>query len=193
MWWKTLVVVTALALVGCAPANTYTHGVLNLHQIREDFYRSGQPKTLEEWKYLHDVLGVTDSFKLDFDDEGDESLARVAGITVHNLGIEPTTDPDSLKEIIDELFKRPAPDRIEELKRLIIEVWAENIVNHAQGKKLRIAIIHCYNGHDRTGLGAMFVRYKIDKWPKSKAWKEARKLGFHPELIGLVREWEELE
>jgi protein tyrosine/serine phosphatase len=179
---RLFVAITLLALVGCAPATTYVHDIPNLRPIDKSFYRSGQPMTLDQWSYLHDVLGITDDLKLDFDDEGIDNEARLAGIVVHPLGILPTTDPDTVKEIVEGLLARPDHSRIVALKQLIVEIAAD---------PRRRALIHCKNGHDRTGLASMLVRVLVDGWSKDAAWKEARSLGFHPELLGLVREWQD--
>jgi len=183
----TIAFLTPLLIVACAPATSYTRGIPNLHTIDRSFVRSGQPTTLDQWRYLHDSLGITDVAKLDFADEGSDDQARLAGISVHVLSIMPTTDPDTVAEIVDGFFARPAHDRIVELKRLIAEVRDAN----AAGGKRRV-LIHCKNGHDRTGLASLFVRVLVDGWTKKRAWDEARKLGFHPELIGLLREWQAL-
>ena len=168
----------ALVALACS-ATSYTHGIPNLVQVRADVWRSGQPVALDQWQYLHS-LGVRHSLKLDFDDEGTDDLARVAGIDVYPLGIEPRTDPDGLIPAIAEVFERPAADRIAALKLAIHE-----IKTGGKGGWL----IHCKNGHDRTGLAVGFVRVIVDGWTKPQAWKEMLARGFHPELVGLLREW----
>jgi hypothetical protein len=118
---------TAIFFLGACSKIVYTHDVPNLHQVNDSFYRSGQVTTLAGWKYLHDQLGVTDDFKLDFENEGSDDLARIAGITVHVLSIEPSTNPDGIVEVTGAVLMRPAPDRIAELKRLVREVVDDNV------------------------------------------------------------------
>lgn len=170
-----------LLLVACSGCSitTYTHGVPNLVQVRPDVYRSGQPISLDQWRYLAS-LGVRHSIKLDFDDEGTDDLSRLAGIDVYPLGIEPRTNPDGLIPAVAEVFERPAADRIAALKLAIHEIQAGG-----KGGWL----IHCKNGHDRTGLAVGFVRVIVDGWSKAQAWHEMLAHGFHPELVGLLREW----
>ena len=168
----------ALAALACS-ATSYTHGIPNLVQVRADVWRSGQPTSLDQWQYLYG-LGIRHSIKLDFDSEGTDDLARVAGIEVRTLSIEPQTDPDGLGPLLADLVRRPAADRIAALKDAIREIKAGG----AGGW-----LIHCKNGHDRTGLAVGLVRVIVDGWDKPRAWKEMLARGFHPELVGLLREW----
>ena len=48
-------------------------------------------------------------------------------------------------------------------------------------------LIHCKNGHDRTGLVVGMLRIVVDGWDKHHAWVEMLDRGYHPELIGLDR------
>ena len=82
MWQSALLGLLAgmlLALVCACSTMIYTHGVPNLIQVRPDVWRSGQPVSLDQWQYLAS-LGVRHSLKLDFDSEGTDDLARLAGI-----------------------------------------------------------------------------------------------------------------
>ena len=155
-------------------------------QVRSDVWRSGQPTTLEQWQYLHDVLGVRQSIKLNFDSEGTDDLARLAGIDVYPVGIEPRTDANGLIPAIVDVIERPAKDRVEELKRIIGEI---KVANGSRG----VWLVHCKNGHDRTGLAVGFIRVLVDQWTKKQAYEEMLARGFHPELLGLLREWHNLE
>ena len=173
-----LVVGALCFLPGCS-STIYTHGIPNLVQVRAAVWRSGQPTSLDQWQYLYG-LGVRHSIKLDFDDEGTDDLARVAGIEVRMLGIEPRVDPDGLIPAIAEVIERPAADHIAAIKAAVQEIKADGQSGW---------LIHCKNGHDRTGLVVGFVRIAVDGWTKAQAWHEMLARGFHPELIGLLREW----
>ena len=175
----------AVLVLSCSTTK-YTHDIPNLVQVRSDVWRSGQPTTLKQWQYLHDVLGVRHSIKLDFDTEGPDNLARLAGIEVHRISIEPRTDPDGLIPAVVDILERPAKDRIAELKRVIDEV---KTANGSSG----VWLVHCKNGHDRTGLAVGFIRVLVDQWSKKRAYEEMIARGFHPELLGLLREWHALE
>jgi hypothetical protein len=147
-------------------------------------WRSGQPTTLAQWQYLYG-LGIRHSIKLNFDSEGSDGLANLAGIEVHPVSIEPRTNADGLIPALVDVFERPAADRMLELRRLILEI---KVMNGNEGAWL----IHCQNGHDRTGLAVGMVRVLVDKWGKEEAYHEMLKRGFHPELIGLLLEWHAL-
>ena len=172
-------------ILSCS-ATTYTHGIPNLVQVRSDVWRSGQPTTLEQWKYLHDVLGIRHSIKLDFDSEGTDDFARPIGIEVLPVGIQPMTGSDGIIPAVVGIVERPAQDRIAELRRII------EVIRHTNGASGGW-LVHCKNGHDRTGLAIGFIRVLADGWTKKKAYDEMLSRGFHLELIGLVREWRNFE
>ena len=173
-----------LVFVSCA-TNRYTHGIPNLVQVRPDVWRSGQPTTIEQWTYLRS-LGIRHSIKLDFESEGTDDLANLSGIEVHPVGIEPRTNSDGLIDALVDVFERPAQDRMVEIKRLVNEIGKTQVASGGW-------LIHCKNGHDRTGMTVGFVRVIVDKWDKKKAYDEMLARGFHPELIGLLREWSAFE
>jgi tyrosine-protein phosphatase SIW14 len=50
---------------------------------------------------------------------------------------------------------------------------------------------HCLHGEDRTSCVMGVVRVKLDLWTPDQAWEEMILRHFHPELIDLVRTWEE--
>jgi hypothetical protein len=149
-------------------------------------WRSGQPTTLEQWKYLYDVLGIRHSIKLDFDSEGTDDFARPIGIEVLPVGIQPMTGSEGIIPAVVDIVERPAQDRIAELRRII------EVIRHTNGASGGW-LVHCKNGHDRTGLAIGFIRVLADGWTKKKAYDEMLSRGFHLELIGLVREWRNFE
>ena len=182
-----LTVVLAVALLsGCAPV-VYTHGVPNLHQVRAGWYRSGQVDTPEGWVYLRN-LGITDIIKLDFANaEGSDDGAEAAGLRVHYLPIEPTTSivgavaSMGLTELL-----RPDSVTISAIRRLICEVRDENA---RSGHQVRVVLIHCSHGWDRTGLVSGMVLVLYGDASKEEAWRYMLATGFHWEHVGLWREW----
>ena len=168
-------------LLGCA-TTTIDHGVPNLVQVRPNVYRSGQP-TDEGWRYLRGLFGSRQAhvLKLNFADEGSDDFARTLGFDIHSLGIEPRTNPDGAIHAVAEVFERPASDVWSEVERQILTIPK---IDDGQ-----IWLIHCVNGHDRTGLAVGHVRVMIEGWSKRDAWKEMIARGYHPELVGLDRQW----
>jgi protein tyrosine/serine phosphatase len=168
---------------GCAVTTRYDHEVPNLVQVRNDVWRSGQPRTLDGWRYL-EKLGIRHVIKLDFADEGDDSAAAAFGITVHEVSIEPTTKAGFV-DSVENVFATPDKKQIEEIERLVEQIRE---ARGSQGGWL----IHCFNGHDRTGLVVGYIRIVVDGWDKNHAWSEMLDRGFHPELIGLDRAFHEM-
>ena len=159
------------------------HGVPNLRFVRNNVYRSGQP-TVEGWDYLRTLFDGkrVRVLKLNFDDEGSDEPARAMGWDVRELGIEPRTDPNGLIPAVEEVFEKPDPSVWAEIEQqiLLMDTTGETY------------LIHCVNGHDRTGLACGHVRVLLDKWTKALAYSEMVALGFHPELVGLDRQWADL-
>ena len=159
------------------------HGVPNLQYVRANVYRSGQP-TAEGWDYLRTLFDGkrVRVLKLNFDDEGSDEPARLMGWDVRELGIEPRTNPGGLIHAVGEVFEKPAHDVWAEIEQqiLLMDVTGETY------------LIHCVNGHDRTGLACGHVRVLLDGWTKEAAHAEMLQLGFHLEMVGLDRQWEEL-
>ena len=46
-------------------------------------------------------------------------------------------------------------------------------------------LVHCQNGHDRTGLVVGLIRIVVDGWEPERAWREMIARGYHDELLGL--------
>ena len=162
------------------------HGVPNLQRVRPNVLRSGQP-TAEGWDFLRTLLDgrrVT-VLKLNFPDEGSDSMARLLGWDVLTLSIEPRTNPDNLVHVVTEIIEKPASD-----------VWAD-VVRNIRGIPVdddgRGWLVHCVNGHDRTGLACGHIRVLLDGWPKKAAHEEMVRLGYHVELLGLERQWADLQ
>jgi hypothetical protein len=151
---------------GCAtgPAETLTNDVPNLSQVEPGVWRSGQPKTLAGWRYLHDVLHCTKDIKLNTGDEASDRDAIKAGLKLFYFPI------DTLEQL--EL----GPDE------------------KAMSKALALigpgTIIHCQHGEDRTGY--LVGRYRlIEGTNAAAAWMEMTNHNFHPALKGLTRSFEQ--
>lgn len=165
-----------LSLVGCS-TTTYVNGIPNLVQVKEGLWRSGQPTTIEQWRYLKD-LGITRVVKLNAVSEGSDDGAIAVGMTVHVLSIQPEGDKDIIDNILN-TFVQPDPARLVEI---------ETAIELGGG-----VLIHCTHGQDRTGL--VIGRYRVlhDGWSKDAAYDEMIKYGFHPELHGLHKSWEQFQ
>ena len=166
---RALLAIALLSISACAGQQSVEHGVVNLVQVRADVYRSGQP-TADGMQYLRG-LGIRHVIKLNFDDESPETGAFEAGIEVHRVSIQPST-----KGI--DIFARPSHEAMDALWKL-----AERIL-YAQGSE-GAWLVHCQNGHDRTGLVVGMIRMVVDGWTPEQAWAEMLARGYHDELVGL--------
>ena len=180
--WAMLVA----CLAGCA-STQYDHSVPNLVQVesstlRPAVWRSGQPRTLAGWKYL-ESLGIKHVLKLDFVDEGDDSAAAAFGMTVVYLPIEPTTKAGFM-DVVEDVFATPDAETLAKIEATLASIKA---AHGFEGGWL----IHCFNGHDRTGLVVGMLRVIADGWDKHHAWSEMLDRGYHPELVGLDRAFHE--
>ncbi len=153
---------------GCATTES-VHGVPNLHQIGPGVWRSGQPRTPEAWAYLQSI-GIKRVVKLNFRDEGSDEEATRLGIQVFYLPIQPHGDLASV-------FELPDADYIQQ---------ALLVMSYENG-----VLVHCTHGEDRTGLVVGLYRVNIQNLNRSDAWLEMIKNHFHPELVGLMRFWED--
>ncbi len=162
-----------LLLFGCSPT-AYLHGVPNLAQVEAGIWRSGQPTTVEQWKYLYSI-GVRHVVKLNFASEGSDDPAASVGMIVHTLSIEPNGDTD-LFDAISGTFIRPDEGLLEQ---------AERILEQGGG-----VLVHCTKGQDRTGVVVGRYRVTFDHWTKEAAYSEMLAHNFHPLLHGLSESWE---
>jgi len=160
--------------LGCA-STTLTNGVPNLHQVDDHVWRSGQITTAAGWAYVKG-LGVTDVIKLNFVKEGSDDLAAAAGLVVHALPIQPEGDQDVWDDVAG-TFLLPDRTNLETAQGLLV----------APG---HIYLVHCTYGWDRTGRVIGEYRVRSARWTKDRALKEAIHLGYHLELLGLLRSWE---
>ncbi len=168
-------------LLGCATTR-YDHEIPNLVQVRPDVWRSGQPRTLEGWRHLQS-LGVKHVLKLNFVDEGDDSAAEAFGMDVVYLPIEPSTKAGFV-DAVEDVFAMPDA---EALAKIVVVLQG---IKSSQGRD-GSWLVHCFNGHDRTGLVVGMLRIIADGWDKHHAWSEMLDRGYHPELVGLDRAFHE--
>lgn len=169
--------ILALLSVSCAGPQVRPNGVVSLVQVRPDVWRSGQPVG-DEWGTLA-ALGVRHVVKLNFPEEGSDNDAARFGIEVHQVSIQPST-----KGVDFDIFSRPSPEAMAEL------VAVAERIRDARGTE-GAWLIHCQNGHDRTGLVVGLVRMVVDGWTPKQAWDEMLARGYHPELVGLDRAFHE--
>lgn len=132
-------------------------GINKFYKIEEGFYRGGYP-TQEGLRYLKQ-LGVKTI--IDLRKSGiaavkeERKLAEPLGIKYINIPFG--------------FFKKPPKD--EDIKMFLAIVSSQ---------ENRPAFVHCHSGRDRTGMMVAAYRIAAQGWPKEKAYKEARDLGFHP-------------
>lgn len=171
MTFRKLIVLVVLTLTGCSPV-VWTHGVPDLHQVEPGLYRGGEPTT-EGWNYLQS-LGVNVDIQLDYDNERPVNVVPPPTVEVRRFTMPPSDT--------DDILRGP---RVAEL------VAAANAIASARATS-RVVYVHCKHGHDRTGGVVATYRHVNEHQSKVDAFAEARKLGFHIELLGLVRAWDEL-
>lgn len=136
----------------------------NFAEVETGIYRGGQP-TAEGWEKLK-AMGVTDDLKLNPESEASDDQAQyVDGVWLHYWPIN----------LWEQTFGEP--------KR-----WA---LNCAVSSIHPGTYIHCSHGQDRTGLIVGLYRLQVEHWSKCSAYAEMRAHGFHPELFGLQRAWNE--
>lgn len=142
----------------------------NFRCVDSHVYRGGQPNEAG-WEYLKQ-LGVQTVIKLNFESEGSDETAEKLGMKVWYFPIEPNG-------ILD-IFKQPDAWNIYTAAKILNDC---SDPNHP-------AYIHCAHGEDRTGLVVGVYRVLYNGFTKDEAYKEMLKCGFHPELIGLQRFWD---
>ena len=115
------------------------------------------------WKYLQE-LGVTQVIKLNEDSEAIDHV------------------PEGMA-----LFKVQIPQG----EQIITEPnmqYLEDAIGFIEPNTL----VHCQHGQDRTGL--VIGMYRVRQgWSKSRAYDEMIAFGFHPELFGLAKAWEDFK
>jgi hypothetical protein len=162
-----------LTALGCSPT-TYVHGIPNLAQVESGVWRSGQPRTVEQWRYLRS-LGISRVVKLNFPSEGSDDGARAAGMTVLTVSIQPEGDLD-IWDNLAATFIQPSG---------LLLTAAVQALEQGNG-----VLVHCTHGQDRTGL--VVGRYRVihNHWSSIAAYEEMIRYHFHPALHGLHESWE---
>jgi protein tyrosine/serine phosphatase len=145
---------------------------LVIRRVSGTVYRSAQPKKLEDWEFLRDVLLVDKVVKLNTEDEFAENGARAMGIMVVDCPI-PMLD-DNIMDMAAALFEKPSHAVVER---------ALDVMENGR------CLVHCQHGQDRTGLLCAMYRVQHDSWSTLQAWEEALQFGYHPEFMGLDRAW----
>jgi tyrosine-protein phosphatase SIW14 len=141
---------------------------------RDQVYRGGQP-TKSGFEVLK-KLGVRTVIKLDYDDEGPNHES-------------PDELPSPLKPVnysmppsdVGQWFERAQADRIRQ---------AADVLGDESNWPV---YVHCLHGEDRTGIVVGEFRVLHDHWTKQRAYAEMKRHGFHPELLGLQKAWDNFE
>jgi protein tyrosine/serine phosphatase len=167
-----------LSVLAACSSTTYQHNIPNLVEVRPRLWRSGQPISLDSWKYLQN-LGAKHVVKLNFESEGSDDAAQILGMTVYVLSIQPKGDAD-LFDALENTFVHPDPGKLYE---------AGDILEKHQNEGV---LVHCTHGWDRTGLVIGRERVLLEDWTKERAYREMLDRGFHPYLHGLQESWETL-
>jgi protein tyrosine/serine phosphatase len=135
-------------------------GVVNLHRVNENLYRSEQP-TSEGMKNLKEIIGIKTVINLRaFHSDADE--VRGTGLLNEELSVKAWHIED------------------EDVVRVL-----KLIRNKENGPFL----IHCHYGGDRTGLMSAMYRIVEQGWSKDEAIKEMVEgdYGFHPFWSNIIK------
>jgi hypothetical protein len=130
-----------------------------------DIYRGGQPTRPDDWACLQSI-GIHQIIKLN---EGNHSEPRMLQSPTWSLFLSPISTGE-------QIFTEPDLESLRDVVGFIEP----------------FTFIHCTHGQDRTGLVVGLYRVLRQGWLKSKAYDEMLAHGFHPELLGLVKAWEDL-
>lgn len=159
----------------------YTHGIPNLAQVNDNIYRSGQIASIEGWNYLSKIANgrKIHIIKLNSDDEGLDNYGRGMGMDIIYIPIPPH-DTNRFIRNIEEIVKVPNINDIIAIEQVLLNINSKDIY-----------LVHCTHGQDRTGIVIGIFRI-LNGWDKDKAYKEMLDHDFHPELIGLMKLWEQV-
>jgi uncharacterized protein (TIGR01244 family) len=148
-----LVTITLVSFVALAqqPERRYQE-LPNFHQVNEQLYRSGQPKSgglkkLADFgiRTIINLRGASDETK------AEEAEAKKLGLRYFNIPMSSAG--------------RPTDDQV---KRVIDVIEAEENAP---------VLIHCRRGSDRTGAIIAIYRIKRDGWAADRALDEAKRYG----------------
>lgn len=157
-----------LLLSACAwGQNRAVQGVPNLAQVEPGLWRGGQP-TDRGWIELRS-MGITNVIKLNLESEGSDLPGERLGMRVYPV-------PLTLAQQIG--------------ARKISAESLEKVLTHVPANG---TFVHCEHGQDRTGVFVAIWRVQIDGWSKADAEKEMLAHGFHKNLKGLWRFWNDFQ
>lgn len=182
---KYLILLCGLLLTGCV-AMPLTNGIPNFAVVdtTNNVYRGGQP-TAEGWKWLAQH-GVKWDVKLNTFDEAMEPYVILNGTNLV-VTTQPWLYPDTALIWVDD-------EGISFATQLFgyndyeIDCAVQSIVDRPKN-----LYIHCEHGQDRTGLITAIYRVEVQGWSKADAEKEMLAHGFHKELRGLWKYWQNFE
>jgi tyrosine-protein phosphatase SIW14 len=165
---KTIFIILILLVIffiGCSTVPSFvSHGISNLRVVDEtQKIYRGGQPDINGFKYLKSI-GITNILKLNLEANED--------IDAKNLGLNVVYVPIDMD---DQLFSMPK----EKFDKAVNAITPGTY-------------IHCEHGQDRTGLVVGGYRKKSG-WTKENAEKEMLADGFHKELFGLWRFWENLK
>jgi len=144
---------TAASPAGCESQPCTTHpasaGIENFGKVSDSLYRGGQPTNAG-----YETLSLMDirtivTLRL-IDRESDE--LRKEGFQTFHIS-----------------FKHVHPETEDVLKFLTIVTAQQN----------QPVFVHCREGEDRTGMMVAVYRMVIQNWPKNKAIREMKQMGFN--------------
>lgn len=165
---RTIICAVTLWLAGCAA--TVTQSIPNFAVVDTEraIYRGGEP-SVQGWTYLRNQLHVCAVVQLDYDWERPTGVSPPLGLAVVRESMPPAD--------ADDLFRGPTVEHL-------LAVAA--VIDFARCP----VYVHCLHGQDRTGAVIAVYRHRYQGWAKERAFAEARSLGFHVGLYGLVHAWE---
>ena len=131
--------------------------VPNFMKVRDGLYRGGQP-TDAGYQALKD-MGIRTIVGLRVLDRHSDKLTA-AGFRIYHIS-----------------FKHVHPETEDVLKFLFIVTNPEN----------QPVFVHCREGVDRTGMMIAIYRMVVQDWPKTKAIKEMKQMGFNEWNIPIER------
>lgn len=158
-----LIFLSCLSLLSGCCSYPVQHGIPNLATVDTGVYRGGQPVRQEGWVYLHDFLKVSNVVKLNLEREASDNAARALGMRVIYLPI--TT--------MQQLESGPKVSTVGKAVSWMLQPGT---------------FVHCSHGRDRTGEIVGVYRVWVDHWPKERAYREMKEMGFRP-MPGLYYFW----
>lgn len=127
-----------------------TRGIENFSKVSNSLYRGAQP-TEAGYETLR-RLGIRSIVTLRLIDHDSDDLQN-AGFQTYHIS-----------------FKHVHPETEDVLKFLTIVTDPKN----------QPVFVHCREGEDRTGMMVAVYRMVIQDWPKKKAIREMKQMGFNP-------------